>query len=80
MVKLNHFLKDRGISKSAFAVLVGTTTATVSRIGDGIVVPRKELLCRIHEATNGLVTPNDLVGLYCAKPCHQAQAKCDPET
>lgn len=69
MVKLNDFLAQRGISKTAFAVQIGTTAATVSRIGDGIVVPRKDLLHRIYRATGGLVTPNDLVGLYCAHPC-----------
>ena len=75
MTKLNDFLSDRGISKSAFAMQIGTTAATVSRIGDGIVMPRKALLRRIHESTGGLVTPNDVLGLYCTHPCPNAKLK-----
>ena len=48
----------------AFAKTVGTTTATISRVADGVVVPRKALMERIYEATGGQVTPNDLVGLH----------------
>jgi predicted transcriptional regulator len=68
-MKLNQFLLEQGISKSAFARKIGTTAATVSRIGDGLVVPRRGLLERIYEQTEGRVTPNDLVGLYCINPC-----------
>lgn len=53
----------------AFAKTVGTTTATISRAADGVVVPSKVLMERIHEATAGFVTPNDLMGLYCGKRC-----------
>lgn len=63
-MKLNDFLSQTGTTKSAFAELIGTTTATVSRIGDGLVVPRRDLLERIYEATDGQVTPNDLTGLH----------------
>ena len=49
---------------AAFAEKIGTTAATVSRISDGLVVPRKKLLVRIHEATGGLVCPNDLTDIH----------------
>ena len=52
-----------------FAKTVDTTTATISRIADGIVIPRKDLMQRINIATRGLVTPNDLVGIYCTQAC-----------
>lgn len=52
-----------------FAKTVGTTTATISRVADGTVVPRRDLMHRIYGATNGSVTPNDLVGIYCVHPC-----------
>lgn len=68
-MKLNEYLNEQGISMGSFAKTVGTTTATISRIADGVVVPRKELMQRIHKTTNGSVTPNDLVGLYCVTPC-----------
>ena len=72
-MKLNDFLSRRGVSKSAFAHTIGTSVATVSRIGDGIVVPRRELLVRIYHETDGLVTPNDLVGLHCVEACPRRQ-------
>jgi transcriptional regulator with XRE-family HTH domain len=63
-MKLNDFLRSTGISMSRFAEQIGTTTATVSRIADGSVVPRKNLLIRIFEVTGGQVTPNDLTGIH----------------
>ena len=74
-MKLNDYLLEHGLSKGAFAKLIGTTTATVSRIGDGLVVPRRELLVRIHQETGGRVTPNDLVGLYCADRCEKGEER-----
>lgn len=49
---------------AAFAEQIGTTAATVSRISDGLVVPRRKLLIRIYEATGGQVCPNDLTGIH----------------
>ena len=68
-MKLNDFLAAENTSMGHFAKTVGTTTATISRIADGIVVPRKDLMQRINIATRGLVTPNDLVGIYCTQAC-----------
>jgi len=68
-MKLNDFLNLNGVTKSAFANRIGTTVATVSRIGDGHVVPRRPLLERIHAETGGTVTPNDLTDLYCNGGC-----------
>lgn len=62
-MKLNDYLAQSGTTMSAFAQKIGTTTATVSRVADGQVVPRKTLLLRIYEESEGFVTPNDLVGL-----------------
>ena len=73
-MKLNDFLYLRRISKSSFAERIGTTTATVSRISSGLVVPRRDLLERIHRQTDGLVTPNDLTGLHCEQRCWEQLA------
>ncbi|MEP1613939.1 MAG: hypothetical protein ABJL72_18710 [Roseobacter sp.] len=85
-MKLNEFLTSSGTSMGSFGRTVGATTATISRIADGTVVPRKGLMKRIHLVTGGLVTPNDLVGLYCVQPCANAnqldrtqdRQTCDP--
>lgn len=68
-MRLNDFLTAENTSMGDFAKTVGTTTATISRVADGIVVPRKDLMHRINVATRGLVTPNDLVGIYCTQAC-----------
>lgn len=72
-MKLNDYLEANQMSQSAFAENIGTTTATVCRIASGGTIPRKGLLERIHEATSGVVTPNDLTGLYCSHPCLHAR-------
>jgi predicted transcriptional regulator len=76
-MKLNDFLDATTISMGMFAKTVGTTTATISRVADGTVVPRKALMERIHAATAGQVTPNDLVGLYCVQPCRPEINPCE---
>lgn len=73
-MKLNEFLIMNGITMANFADAVGTTTATISRVAVGLVVPRKALLTRIHEETGGQVTPNDFLGLYCTTPCVVVQS------
>ncbi len=78
-MKLNDFLYLRSISKSSFAERIGTTTATVSRIGSGLVVPRRDLLERIYHQTDGLVTPNDLTGLHCEKRCWEKSGGASSE-
>lgn len=45
-----------------FGEQIGTTGPTVCRIAGG-QVPRRDLMVKIYEATGGLVTPNDLVGI-----------------
>lgn len=76
-MKLNDFLSSHGVSKSAFAKKIGTTTATVSRIADGLVVPRRALMHAIHHHTGGEVTPNDLVELYPPDPTQDDQTSKD---
>ena len=75
MMKLNDYLTENGLSKGAFARRIGTTTATISRISDGLVVPRRELLERIHRETRGLVTPNDLTDLHGSYECQDGKEK-----
>ena len=74
-MKLNDFLTSENSTMGEFAKVVGATTATISRIADGAVVPRKALMERIYAATRGLVTPHDLVGIYCAHACPNVCAR-----
>ncbi|MEO0486893.1 MAG: helix-turn-helix transcriptional regulator [Pseudomonadota bacterium] len=61
-MQLKEFLKKNGLQMSEFGAMVGTTGATICRIANG-QVPRKALMAKIHEATGGQVSPNDLVGV-----------------
>ena len=69
-MELKDSLKKNDLSMAEFAEQVGTTAATISRVADRLVTARRTLVERIYEATGGLVTPNDLAGLYCKEPCH----------
>ena len=62
-MKLNVFLQTHNLQSAEFAARIGTTGATLSRILNAQVVPRRGLMEAIFRETDGLVTPNDLVGL-----------------
>ena len=62
-MKLFDYLTAHGIPANDFAERVGTTAATISRIANGQVMPRKALMAAILQETGGQVTPNDLFGL-----------------
>jgi len=62
-MKLFDYLTLHNIHANDFALRVGTTGATISRITNGQVMPRKALMSAILRETEGLVTPNDLFGL-----------------
>ena len=79
IMKLNDFLDAEDTSMGEFARAIGTTTATVSRVADGTVIPRKALMQRIYDATAGKVTPNDLIGLYCVT-CRGDESSTNKET
>ena len=59
-MKLFDYLTTYGILANDFAERVGTTAATISRVANGQVMPRKALMASILRETEGLVTPNDL--------------------
>jgi transcriptional regulator with XRE-family HTH domain len=62
-MKLFDYLATHSIPANDFAQRVGTTAATISRIANGQVMPRKALMVAILQETEGQVTPNDLFGL-----------------
>ena len=74
-MKLNDYLLRNNITKTEFSHRTKTTLATISRISDGLVMPRKELLERIYRETEGLVTANDIAGFPCAELC-----RCNKES
>lgn len=61
-MRLREFLKSNNLQMAEFAEKIGTTGPTVCRIAGG-QMPRRDLMIKIYEATGGLVTPNDLVGI-----------------
>lgn len=63
-MKLGDYLSENGIHMADFAAAVGSTGATICRVINGKVVPRRGLLEAIYRETKGLVTPNDLLNLH----------------
>ncbi len=62
-MKLDDYLKQQKLPMAGFAQKVGTTGATICRIINNRVVPRRDLMAAIYRETRGAVTPNDLVQL-----------------
>lgn len=57
------FLADRKISLTEFARRIGSTTESVRRYRNHDHIPTREMMLRIFEETDGLVTPNDFYGV-----------------
>jgi transcriptional regulator with XRE-family HTH domain len=60
-MKLADYLEKEGISQLEFADLIGSTSATVSRIVHGGQNPSLALMIKIKEVTKGKVKPNDFI-------------------
>ena len=61
---LERYLSEHGISRSAFARLIGVSPASVTRYvkaGEGGRSPRDAIMRRIREATGGAVTADDFL-------------------
>jgi DNA-binding XRE family transcriptional regulator len=56
MEKLETYLARENIRQADFAVTVGTTQATISKLISGSVTPSLSLAVRIQRATDGCVT------------------------
>ena len=61
MNKLERFLKEKRLTDTAFAVLVGVSQSTVSRWRVRRVTPTPDAMRKIAHVTNGSVTPNDFI-------------------
>ena len=59
---LNEFLNERGLTQCQFALLCELSETHVSRLVSGQKKPSFNSLVKIHNATNGAVTFNDLAG------------------
>lgn len=61
-MKLKDWMDNEGLSQAKMADMVGCDQATISRIlaGNGCTDEWKR---RIFDITDGMVTPNDLLGL-----------------
>ena len=64
VMKLDEWMFKNDVSDEALAELIGRHRASVSRIRRGVLVPSAATMTRIATATEGQVTPNDLVGAW----------------
>ena len=56
MSTLSEYLNDVGITQGEFALSVGTTQATISRLAKKVAKPSLELAVMIERRTSGRVT------------------------
>ena len=58
---LSQYLSEKGLTYEAFGALIGVGAPAVSRYVTGARYPRRAVLLRILAATDGAVTPADLL-------------------
>lgn len=60
-MKLDDYLRLKGLTGPKFAMQIGVDPATVYRIRSGKVLPRRQTIKAIWNATGGQVTVQDLM-------------------
>ncbi len=68
-MKLQDYLKFRKIKNKTFSKLLNISPVSLSRYISGERFPEKEILIKIHNLTEGLVSPNDF--------CLEDEKNCD---
>ena len=63
-MKLEDYLTTNALTLAQFSDQCGVSAPTIFRIKNQQVVPTKSTMVAILEATDGKVTPNDLVDLH----------------
>lgn len=78
-MKLDEYLSENGLSCAAFAERIDVDVTTVIRIKNSQVLPHLKTLRAIWNATDGVVTPNDLTGLHApsSQSTKQSEEVCD---
>lgn len=64
MSDLSSYLTSRGETQRAFARRAGLDDSTLSRVLAGRIAPSPAVVERIHQATEGEVTANDLYEVW----------------
>lgn len=62
-MKFSQFMKERSLTVSDMAVLIGVSEGAVSRYASGQRTPEHDVMIRIAKATEGAVEPNDFFEL-----------------
>lgn len=60
---LKDYLAREGNTATRLATACDVSVSTITRAADGTTIPSRELMGKIHEATDGAVTPNDFFGI-----------------
>ena len=65
-MRLADYLKAHSLTEAQFAELIGVNRSTVGRWADAErpIMPQREHLTRIVDATNGAVTANDFMAPF----------------
>jgi transcriptional regulator with XRE-family HTH domain len=62
-MKLADYLDAEKVSATTLADRVGVSVSTITRAARGEILPSRELMGKIFEATGEAVTPNDFFGI-----------------
>lgn len=58
-MRLSDYLEKNRLTQTAFAELIGADQGQIARYVSGERLPRRDLMQKIIDATDGAVTPND---------------------
>ncbi len=56
------------VPASVLARKMGVSHTTVIRLANGLMNPSADMLLKLYEATDGQVTPNDMLGVVADSP------------
>lgn len=73
-MRLNEYLSNKEVSQAAFAREIDESPQNVGRYVNGDRIPEPEVMQKIFDATDGIVTANDFYGLS-EKPPHKRRSK-----
>lgn len=73
-MRLDDWLKQRGVSEAAFGRQIGVKQQSVNRYRKHENIPDRDIMARIVDATGGEVLPNDFYGLPTSPQDDQPEA------
>ncbi|WP_162232715.1 helix-turn-helix domain-containing protein [Sphingomonas sanxanigenens] len=77
---LAEYLAQPGRTATELAQATGSAVSTITRAARGEIIPSRDLMIKLFEATDGAVTPNDIFGIVSKAPKVEMCSLCERRT